>query len=827
MATSSRLITPSDAVLPAARKQPAPPSRELSKWFGVIREATEAQEFAEVYMARHRANARRNWWVGAALELPGLLGVICTPFIGFYFEVTNVYLMNWVPYGATLNGFVVFLVYGNLLPLCIFYRKLLTIATFEESRSVRAQIEQEKRAERLIQVGEHVETAIHLGEKVEAAEEASRDLLHDDEQDNDGLWRRSAVADEAAHYKDSARRDLLSVGVMLLYFLVVIIIGFVAYPQQPLLTSDLLDLWTFSRLAALLFAGVFLFPLTLRNVERSISRRRWENGEHYVWLLISDLRRHVFVVLFAFFFILARSIAVPSLLSPVAWNQGDGVWNTTRGEPCAAVTAEYVSQNCVAPGGLRLTAWHFLEETRCHDGGWFTYQSAKDACHAARAAPNFYQNGWASMALALNVLADVLWEEAVAVTPLPDDSKIKVIMEACHQIALGCGLVFFVWMLTPELGRVSLPYHINTTVSLVNGLSWLVASVLLNLTMLSDVLALHKRVSWDLFISYRVRTEKDLAERLHDKLCAERLLVWLDAKKIDAGDDWRIAFVDGLFGSRIFTPLLSRKGLSSMRTLKADSPCDNLLLEYRIAIELYLHHNAYGRGPLNILPVLVGDRTNEIAAQLEPAPLPPPNFLVPHQTQPVAPRDGNALAIVGRPDPQTVDGAVHEPNHDGPRAEAIKRYEKVQRKIKLTGEFYTEFDIGPALDSLPKVVVKSVDEEVEKQLTRFWEKHVPEAKRGSRPPISTHGQTVRETVETLLKLQGIKMESMGKKPALEHCVRSLLLKHMKLAAEERLAEEERVKRASRSLPKTLSSGSTFKRVANQAALKQSGEILEV
>ena len=403
----------------------------------------------------------------------------------------------------------------------------------------------------------------------------------------------------------------------------------------------------------------------------------------------------------------------------------------------------------------------------------------------------------------------MLWEEAVAVTPLPDDSTIKIIMESAHQIALGCGLVFFVAMLTPELGRVSVPYQINFGLSLVNSLAWLIACVLLNMTMLTDKLDLwnlRKHVHWDLFISYRQRTEKDLAERLHDKLCAERVGAWLDQKNIDDGDKWANAFVDGLFGSRIFTPLLSRKSLAPMRSLKPTSPCDNLLLEYRIALELYKHHEAYCRPPLKLLPVFIGDRTNEIAAQLEPVRLPPPgkfslarDAAEGHERQ-MSPRAsalsaGMEAAGLAESTQSAAAGVTAEPSPRGRPTSYDSNYGKRQRQIKLSGEFYTEFDIGQSLGSLPDVVVKTVDDEVARHLERFWEK-VPAADRGGkRPPMSTRGQTVKQTVEALLEFQAIKMESMGKKQALEHCVRSLLLKHMKLAADERKVEEERVNKA--------------------------------
>ena len=43
------------------------------------------------------------------------------------------------------------------------------------------------------------------------------------------------------------------------------------------------------------------------------------------------------------------------------------------------------------------------------------------------------------VAVACNVLANVLFDEAVAVTPLPPDSLIKVVIGVLHTVALVCG----------------------------------------------------------------------------------------------------------------------------------------------------------------------------------------------------------------------------------------------------------------------------------------------------------------------------------------------------------------------------------------------------
>ena len=68
------------------------------------------------------------------------------------------------------------------------------------------------------------------------------------------------------------------------------------------------------------------------------------------------------------------SISTPTLLAPLAWNQGQGS-NTSRGDPCTVVSAAYFEQYCQAEGGIRVSSWHFLEETVCADGGFYSYVS--------------------------------------------------------------------------------------------------------------------------------------------------------------------------------------------------------------------------------------------------------------------------------------------------------------------------------------------------------------------------------------------------------------------------------------------------------------------
>jgi len=104
------------------------------------------------------------------------------------------------------------------------------------------------------------------------------------------------------------------------------------------------------------------------------------------------------------------------------------------------------------------------------------------------------------------------------------------------------------------------------------------------------------------FLGYRVASDADLVERLHDKLKAEGVQVWWDKRCLPAGQPWEQGFADGLCCSDVFVPVLSKAALANYKDLTAASACDNVLLEHQLALEL--QH----RGDLRaIFPILVGE----------------------------------------------------------------------------------------------------------------------------------------------------------------------------------------------------------------------------
>jgi hypothetical protein len=122
---------------------------------------------------------------------------------------------------------------------------------------------------------------------------------------------------------------------------------------------------------------------------------------------------------------------------------------------------------------------------------------------------------------------------------------------------------------------------------------------------------------FDVFISYRVRSDGDIAKLIYERLTESGVKVWWDQKCLKPGESWEEGFCNGLLKSKIFLPILSRGGINdaeypkcNFSMLRSDSPCDNVLLEHQLALELY------ARGLVEkIFPIMVGDCSDKTACQ--------------------------------------------------------------------------------------------------------------------------------------------------------------------------------------------------------------------
>jgi len=124
---------------------------------------------------------------------------------------------------------------------------------------------------------------------------------------------------------------------------------------------------------------------------------------------------------------------------------------------------------------------------------------------------------------------------------------------------------------------------------------------------------------WDVFISYRVDSDSGHAEELYNALCQKGLKVWWDKRCLEPGQNWEEGFCSGPVDSSIILCLMSKFAINNphesrwnFERLETSSYCDNVLLEWRLALELKARGMLYG-----IIPVMIGDPVSRSSALFE------------------------------------------------------------------------------------------------------------------------------------------------------------------------------------------------------------------
>jgi serine/threonine protein kinase/Leucine-rich repeat (LRR) protein len=118
-----------------------------------------------------------------------------------------------------------------------------------------------------------------------------------------------------------------------------------------------------------------------------------------------------------------------------------------------------------------------------------------------------------------------------------------------------------------------------------------------------------EEAKFDVFLSYRVDSDSDLVQMIYNALTNMELKVWVDKFCLLPGQPWEEGFCDGLVNSSCFVCVLSRNAINhpdkswqNFCSLEEGSRCDNVLLEWRLALELRDRYLIEG-----IFPVFVGD----------------------------------------------------------------------------------------------------------------------------------------------------------------------------------------------------------------------------
>jgi hypothetical protein len=113
------------------------------------------------------------------------------------------------------------------------------------------------------------------------------------------------------------------------------------------------------------------------------------------------------------------------------------------------------------------------------------------------------------------------------------------------------------------------------------------------------------------FISYRWGPhDSTIADLLFETLSADEVLettmcVFQDKRRLQNGDRFDFQFMAAMENSLVIVPLVSWDALKRMTTLTPISECDNVLLEWTLALELH------ARKGTKILPLLIGSQSTD------------------------------------------------------------------------------------------------------------------------------------------------------------------------------------------------------------------------
>lgn len=111
---------------------------------------------------------------------------------------------------------------------------------------------------------------------------------------------------------------------------------------------------------------------------------------------------------------------------------------------------------------------------------------------------------------------------------------------------------------------------------------------------------------YDCFISYRVFSDADIAEKMYLYFKSQNINAFLDKKCLSDGEDWKTGFLRGLQSSKCFISLLSTKALAPCRNSDKNHQNDNYLLEMETALNIRQASN----NSRYIIPVTIGEYIN-------------------------------------------------------------------------------------------------------------------------------------------------------------------------------------------------------------------------
>lgn len=119
---------------------------------------------------------------------------------------------------------------------------------------------------------------------------------------------------------------------------------------------------------------------------------------------------------------------------------------------------------------------------------------------------------------------------------------------------------------------------------------------------------MHGDYEYDCFISYRVSSDVDIAEKLYLYLKAEGITAFFDKRCLKDGEDWKVGFINGLLKSRCFISLISTGALAPCRNIGINHDHDNYLIEMEaaLAVKRQTENSQF------IVPVFIGESNGNV-----------------------------------------------------------------------------------------------------------------------------------------------------------------------------------------------------------------------
>jgi hypothetical protein len=102
---------------------------------------------------------------------------------------------------------------------------------------------------------------------------------------------------------------------------------------------------------------------------------------------------------------------------------------------------------------------------------------------------------------------------------------------------------------------------------------------------------------WDVFLSYRAASDQKLVQDIYWRLVATDVMVdgksrkmkpFWDLECLKSGESWEVGFKNAIIRSTVIVPVFSRKAFVNVPKLTVNSPCDNVILEYELALAMVI-----------------------------------------------------------------------------------------------------------------------------------------------------------------------------------------------------------------------------------------------